>query len=587
MLTGLLLTLMAAAPEVMFGDAGNYFVAGDFADIVEVDGTIYAASGFGLTTVPADLSSQEHFPTPYYSRKIASADKRLYLGEGTRITAFKVSGKAVQMLASYPVQGRITALAAGKDFVAAGTDSAKVEIFSQDSRLKPIAVIDMPETVKDIVFYKGFLYAACGREGVVIIRLGDAPAKVGELSLSGARALEVGENTLFVAIASTEIYGFSLADPASPQEKIKFSSSSPAVSLAYYDKHLYAAQRYQGYSIFNLRGERVELAEPFRQGDVVDILPTDEGVFLALREAGVVRLEDETLAELTLTARLEQNSPSIHTTQSGSFWAVARGEDGASIVRLFEGETFVTLGHAEPPPSNAAGVFLSGTYLYVADVKHGASIYNMKTFPVAERSFDLHQPGEPQRINLTNDLIPLAAGEWGLRVLWICPCGPLKQRSALGGFTAVDVAARDSIIYVADPDSGLRIMEVSEEGVKLTQLSVYPGVISPRALLRDGDVLYVADSIGAIAALDVSDPANPEQLSFTFIDTRPYGLDIENSTLYVACGESGVLEIDVSDPSAPKPGEFIETPGKALAVAASKRHLGVADYTSWILLPLE
>lgn len=592
MFAAFLLTLMIASPmntqegDVSFGESSNYFISGDFSDLVEKGGTIYAASGFGLAVIPSDLSFQEHIPTPHYSRKLAAAGKRIYLGEGNHVTEFKVSGKKVEMLATYPVEGKVTALAANKRFLAVGTDSAKVVIFSQEKELRLLGAIEAPQVATNLLLYGKFIYAACGRGGVAVIGLGDNPSLVRTLDVSGAQALEVAENTLFVATASSEIYGFSLAAPSSPQEEIKFSSSSPAISLGYYNKHLYAAQGYQGYSIFNLRGERLEIAEPAREGYVARIIPTGKGVFLALGGQGLVRLYGKTPQELRVVGRLTQNSPSVHTAQSGAFWAVARGRDGVGIVRLSEGETSVSFGHAEPMPSKAAGVLLSGTYLYVADADHGAFIFDLKTFPLAERKFDLNQPGTPQRFALTDYLILLAAGDFGARVLWICPCGPLKERSALEkGIRAVDVATKDSIVYVADPDSGLRVMVVRDKGQKIQQLSTYPGAISPIALLREGDVLYVADSIGAVIALDISTPTQPSQLSFSYIGAQPYGLGITGSTLYVACGEQGILPIDASDPKTPLIGGFIDTPGKALAVAPSEEYLGVADYTSWILIP--
>lgn len=589
MFAALLLTLMTASSEVevLFEEGRNYFISGDFSDLVDVGGTLYAASGFGLTIVPADLSTQEHIPTPHYSRKIALAGKQVYLGEGNQITEFKISTKGTQMLTTYPAPGKVTALAARKDLLVAGTDSAKIVIFSNPSKPKVIATFDAPAAVKDLFIYREFLYAACGRGGVVIINLGENPSIVRAMDVSGAQALTVAEDLLFVATTAADVLGFSLAEPSSPQRKKSFSSGSEVVSLAYYNKHLYAAQGYAGYSVFNLRGERLEIAEPFRQGDVASILATKEGVFLALRERGLVRLEGKSPKELKVAARLEQNSPSVHTAQSGAFWAVARDRDGASIGRLLEGEESVAWGHAEPAPKKAAGVLLSGTYLYVADADRGASIFNLKTFPFAERKFDLNQPGTPQRFALSEDLIFLAAGDRGLRVLLICPCGPLQQRVALQGVKAVDVAAKDSIVYVADPDSGLRVMVVRNKYQEIHELSIYPGVISPQALLRRDDVLYAADSIGAIVTLDISEAKNPRQLSFAFIETQPYGMAMEGSTLYVACGEEGVLPIDVSDVRNPVIGEFIETPGRALSVAASDDYLGVADYTSWMLIPVD
>jgi len=578
----LLAAVSLTAPSE-FESGLNYFICGDFADLVEVEGKVFGASGFGLTVLSPELRLERHIPTTGYSRKIAIQNKAVYLGDGERLAGFKLkSGRPVQT-ADYVLPGRLTALAANERFVAAGTDSGTVVLFVRRRKLEQVGSFHFAGGVRDLCFYDGMLYAACGRGGLGVMKVSESPSLVDTLELSGALSLTAAQHKLFVGTEFSEIHVLSLADPSAPAAERRFASGAPALALEYHDGHLYAAQGHQGYSIFDPEGKRVEQKREFREGFVADILPTGHGVYLALRERGVVKLEGRNPRDLEAALYLEQGAPSVHTAGQGAFLAIAQG--GVRIARL-DGET-VTWGVADPAPAKAEGVHLSGTYLYVADADEGALIFSLATFPYAERRFALTQPGTPHRFALASDFILLAAAEKGLRVLWICPCGPLKQRGEFEtGVHAADVAVKDSIIYVADPDSGLRVLTLRDEGKEVVELSRYAGAVNPTALLVDDDVLYIADGIGAVAAVDISDPAAPEQLSFTFISARPRGLAKAGSALYVACGEEGVLKVDMDDPKAPVLGGFIETPGRALAVAAAKGHLAVADYTSWVLLPL-
>lgn len=254
------------------------------------------------------------------------------------------------------------------------------------------------------------------------------------------------------------------------------------------------------------------------------------------------------------------------------------------------GDTAIT-GYANPMPVDARSTDISGSYLYVADAARGVEIFTLKGLPSAEREFDLSQPGAPFRIETSEDFIYVASGAKGVRVLWICPCGPLSQKTLFeDNIYARDIAVKDSLIFAADLKAGIRVFNIwdsTHKHTKLTPLALYEGVVSPQDIMLSGDVLWVADSVGALIALDVSDPLSPRQLSFTLLQTRPYGLTMVDETVYVACGEDGVLPVDVKVPDNPKIGNYIHTPGRALSVAVSADYLGVADYTSVMLIPLD
>lgn len=593
MLTLLLASIFSFSLDPIEGltpDRLNFFVIGEYSDLAEASGNIYAASGFGLTILDSELNAPKHFATASYSRMLTVSGNRLYLAGGNEVTVFKLSGSTPEELESYVLTGKITALAAGADFLAAGTEPSTLVIYSQEpSGLKPLAEFELAAPVKSLVFYGDILYAACGRGGLEIIKVSAQPVKLDGVQLSGVQALAVGETRLYAATDYSTMTIYSLDDPARPREVKTIPTQSPVLSLKYHKKYLYAAQGYQGYAVFTAQGSMLEGPEIIREGFIAHALPTSRGLYLAAGDNGVFRLEGKKPAQLSLTKRLIQDSPIQHTSASGAFWGVAAGRNKAYVVKFDQDSMTAVL--AVPAPMNALAAELSGTSLFVADSGRGVSVFSIKDYPRMERKFDLFVPGTPMRFAFAEDQILVAAGRRGLRTLWICPCGPLKERSSLAdGVYAVDVEGIDSLAYVADPDSGLRtvlMQPVGSEGLNLIELPTYPGTVSPVALLREGDTLYVADAVGAVITLDISDPLRPRQIAFIPLDSKPYGMALDQGTLYVALGEDGVLPIALSDPLAPKFKDIIPTPGKALAVAVSNGHLGVADFTSWVLIPLE
>ncbi|MDP8239736.1 MAG: T9SS type A sorting domain-containing protein [Candidatus Hatepunaea meridiana] len=159
---------------------------------------------------------------------------------------------------------------------------------------------------------------------------------------------------------------------------------------------------------------------------------------------------------------------------------------------------------------------------------------------------------------------------------------------------AYDVAAEDSLAYIATGFSGLQILSFASPdnpvfvgywqdlSLSLTRITIANGrvyaaagqqgfviidVSNPRQPLRDRhyrnyDVVHdvqVRNNYAFLAAfrdgliiLDVSDPAEPEEV--TGIDTpgELRGLFIENDIAYLADGRTGLQIVDVHDPTTPE-----------------------------------
>jgi hypothetical protein len=87
----------------------------------------------------------------------------------------------------------------------------------------------------------------------------------------------------------------------------------------------------------------------------------------------------------------------------------------------------------------------------------------------------------------------------------------------------------------------------------------------------------VADAMGGLRLVDVSDPAQPVELGHLNGTGRIYGVATDGTRLYAADSQAGLLVVDVSNPAAPSLVSSLETPGYAWDLAVAEGYVYVAD----------
>jgi len=122
----------------------------------------------------------------------------------------------------------------------------------------------------------------------------------------------------------------------------------------------------------------------------------------------------------------------------------------------------------------------------------------------------------------------------------------------------------DDYAYVADDDSGLAIIDVSNPTNPGQPVYRDTRGSANDVFVTDG-YAYVADWFAGLAIIDVSDPTNPGEPVYRFVDTSTSGVYVTGDYAYVS-GHSHLAIIDVSDPT--NPGEVIyrNTSSQALEV---------------------
>jgi hypothetical protein len=138
---------------------------------------------------------------------------------------------------------------------------------------------------------------------------------------------------------------------------------------------------------------------------------------------------------------------------------------------------------------------------------------------------------------------------------------------------------------VAAGPTGLVVVEFPASGAPRILSTLETGG-DARALVVDGQTVYIANGAAGLLVADLSNPTSPS-VTARFdpgASDMARGLTLSGSTLYLCMGEAGLLNLDVSDPAAPK--EIgSHDPGRALnRVAVQDGHLFAANDDAGLLV---
>jgi hypothetical protein len=141
---------------------------------------------------------------------------------------------------------------------------------------------------------------------------------------------------------------------------------------------------------------------------------------------------------------------------------------------------------------------------------------------------------------------------------------------------AMGVQVVGNYAYVADRDSGLQIIDISNPLNPLL-IGTYDTSGSAYAVQVVGNYAYVADSDSELAIIDITNPTNP--LLTGSYDTLgdAYGVQVVGNYAYVADADSGLQIIDISNPLNPQPKGTYDTSGRAISVQVVNDLAYIAD----------
>ena len=100
---------------------------------------------------------------------------------------------------------------------------------------------------------------------------------------------------------------------------------------------------------------------------------------------------------------------------------------------------------------------------------------------------------------------------------------------------------------------------------------------SANSIFVSNNIVYVADGEPGLQIIDVSNPQNPSLLGSYDAPSYAYSVFVSNNIAYIADYDAGLQIIDVSNPQNPVLLGSYDTPGTALSVFVSNNIAYVAD----------
>jgi hypothetical protein len=159
------------------------------------------------------------------------------------------------------------------------------------------------------------------------------------------------------------------------------------------------------------------------------------------------------------------------------------------------------------------------------------------------------------------------------------PTAPvLAGECELSGY-AYDVAVCGTYAYVAADAAGLCVVNIADPSHPGPAVA-FPVGGDAAAVTAAGVYVYVTVKNFGLQIVDVTDPLSPVPGgSYTFPGTAP-GITLEGDCAYIAAGEEGLIVLNVSDPDNPVPAGDYDTPYCAYDVAVAGSYAYVADDVS-------
>jgi len=183
-------------------------------------------------------------------------------------------------------------------------------------------------------------------------------------------------------------------------------------------------------------------------------------------------------------------------------------------------------------------------------------------------------PGLAYSVAVKGDYAYVADFDSGLQVILVSdPTHPVVVGSCEASRLAYAVAVGGEYAYVGDVDSSLRVISVADPAHP-----VEVGVCTTPAMALgvevNGDYAYVVGF--GLSVISVADPAHPVEVGYCETPRHSMGVAVAGDYAYVGGSSDGLSVISVADPTHPTEVGRCITPGRAYGVEASGGYAYVA-----------
>jgi hypothetical protein len=249
---------------------------------------------------------------------------------------------------------------------------------------------------------------------------------------------------------------------------------------------------------------------------------------------------------------IQEDGDAYSLSKKGNYIFMAARSEGIYVIEISVPSEPLLVTKIETP-GEASFLVIDQNILYVATTTH--LVLADISEPAVPRLLGQAETGSPnQSLAVDNQLVYIAAFKDLLRIIDVAdPAAPVLISETRVGFNAktikkegdyVFIGAGDgvflifSVIHPADPEfvHALSLKEETDPPV------TYP---HPLDMIRWGDFLFVADGDSGLKILDISEPSSPFKVDSVNTSGKCSGLFVDGKTIAVANDNEGIMLLSI------------------------------------------
>lgn len=474
-------------------------------------------------------------------------------------------------------------------------------------------------SVTDIKQGGGFLYVACGRSGVVVMRIlasGDLQ-RAGEIVTETPVVSLALSDDLLIAAGLTEVTFFRTSGEHGPIRVATLETEGPLTEIIARDGHLYVLGRRGTVGIYD-----IERRNPVRTGAfALPAAVTGACLFrnqLIVATAGALYRYDLSsprsprLARRVeiagLSSRIEKGRDRLYLVDSFSRLSVIDPVSLEVVDKTVLAATVYTLAEAgnhllvaglggglqvldrsrigghvvrtQKTPGGCRDILAVGRWLYIADTHGGILLKSLDRWNDAPVRLS-GRPGESFYLDRARNLLFVALGTEGVEVFDVSDPGKPVSVAVWPQLRARKISGSGTLLFVSKGIHGIDRIETARLDDIRVEALIEGQVLDLQAVDR---LLYVAhkDRGLQIYRIDRDRPVLLNEVALPFPMSRfafSLALTVVGHTAYVSNGRSGLMTVDVRFPSKAQIKHLVAVPGvaKRVTVAGDRAYVSSQD----------
>jgi len=576
----------------------------------------YACVGVGYRFVILDITNPNALHEigvtksfGYYVEDIAVSGNHAYIAAGgAGVYIVDISNPSCPtIIGSYDTQGYAEALAVSGSYVFVADGPGGLRIIDVTNPTNPVerSSVYSLNYLFDVAIEGDSAYLAAAGAGLLIANISNPtkPIEEGYLDTPGyAYGIAVSGNTACIADGWGGLRIIDVSKSVEPKEVGFYDTQGWAFNVAITGNKAFVNDACYGLSIVDISAP----ASPLEAGSFelrtrdtpslpVSLILDGNLAYVADRNQGLHILD---ISQPVQIARIGFYTPmgfADDVVLTGNYACVAAGYHGLRIIDISRPDYPREIGFYDTE-DYALSVAAHGDYVYIGTTSslHIVSItepsHPERMYPIIDEKDKRHfLNGSPiQDVFVYQDIVYLV-DEWGLALVDVYnPRSPvvLSFLDLHGNESAISatfgVAADGNIACVAQENKGLAIVDVSDP-YNPELITYYKPTITGNTVdvVLEGNIAYVHGA-NTLSVIDITDPAHPKdkgsyQQSSETSTQRPQRLALADSRIYIANGGAGLLTMEAAHPNNLVSEETVPLPGGyATGIAADKDIIAVA-----------